>query len=561
VLALTVLVLAVSTASAHPPAEPEHGLNNSSFYPLWAGDDDVTSLAEAEQRVGDGASEIEELAALSDIPFESPPRAVERWNALDREDFPKSGRSASFYPADADLSQGRFIADAHASIFAVQPSTRARLTDGDQPLYVGPNGSVLGTIDYRIEVPAGSETETRNVQWRLLNHRIDRTRLLVNGRVESTTPGSHTPTLTFSELDSYPGNRFRLKLASKISVTLEKTVRECLNQTTANGSENTSTGCTEWNTSTETRTDTVDISDRIDVTVYSLSVSGYQSRYPDGDLGLVVYKNQPWLGFSSPAGDVRGSWNFYSSRDPDWDQLSRSTESGTSKTHSPLHPVQVSAYPSAFGPSTDVDVKLLDSFGEKKTAPTLPSNIQVDVSEEPYIASYGLATRLQTDADITDVTALGLVRGVEAPLHPESFFTVLHNRSALAVDIRNSTDSKTTIQVTLRDAETGEPIETDGQQGHILLNGERFNTSADGTVTATLSTGQNSFEARYVPGNWWETSQAYAASSDVAYERMGVLGFVSVLYRIAIPIGVLLILIFIVARMTGWDIWPPWGRQ
>ncbi|MEF8854980.1 MAG: exodeoxyribonuclease VII large subunit [Haloarculaceae archaeon] len=72
-------------------------------------------------------------------------------------------------------------------------------------------------------------------------------------------------------------------------------------------------------------------------------MSGYVARCSNGDLGLVVYKSDPWLGHSVPNGEVRGIWRFYSARDPRWDTLVRSTDDGSRRTHSPLHPLQVNA--------------------------------------------------------------------------------------------------------------------------------------------------------------------------------------------------------------------------
>lgn len=67
------------------------------------------------------------------------------------------------FPPHASRSDGLFIADAYTDIFAVHPSTKARLSPTEQPRYVATNGTLLGTVDYRVEVPADQSNVTRRV--------------------------------------------------------------------------------------------------------------------------------------------------------------------------------------------------------------------------------------------------------------------------------------------------------------------------------------------------------------------------------------------------------------
>ena len=162
--------------------------------------------------------------------------------------------------------------------------------------------------------------------------------MLVDGAVETAGGGSHTVDLAYSDIDDYRGERHTLTLEAEITVTLEKHVRTEERHCRTEG--NSTTCWTEWDDEYSYPNETVRVSDSITVEEYDLAVSGFVARYPNDDLGPVVYKNGLWLGHSVPNGDVRGVWRFYSARDPDWDTLVRSTEDGSTQTHSPLHPLQ-----------------------------------------------------------------------------------------------------------------------------------------------------------------------------------------------------------------------------
>jgi hypothetical protein len=67
--------------------------------------------------------------------------------------------------------------------------------------------------------------------------------------------------------------------------------------------------------------------------------------------------------------------------------------------------------------------------------------------------------------------------------------------------------------------------------------------------------------ARYEPGAWWRTDQAYLQSSDTVYIRGTNIPIVETLYQLALPIGSFLVAVFLIGRVTGWDIWPLRGRR
>jgi len=545
-----VLVASMSAvpADAHPPNSTDHGVPEETFYELWSGDQDGTTNG---TNLSDGSA-IEQLANGSDIPFDSPPRAVEQWNRCDHAEFPATNNSVSIYPPDTELTNGRFIKEAYTKVFAIQPSTRARLSSSRQPLYVAPDGILRGTVDYRLAVPPDDTSGDRRIYWSLESHQIEETELLVDGHKETSVGGSHTPALSYS-LDGYTGEEHQLTLQASIWVQLRKEVEVCT-------AHNDDGDCTNWESSVSYPTEKVTVTDSIEVTEYDLAVSGLIAKYPNGDLGLVVYKNQPWLGYQLPNGDIRGVWRFYSARDKDWDTLIYSSDDGQRTAHSPLHPLQVNAYPIETGstPSPRQNVTILNVYGTSTSPPTLPSNVHLDVLTEPYTASYGIATRSTTDEQPETVRAWGLVKGVEAERPADEFARIQIYESNLTQEVVNQTEETVSVRVTLQNANTGAPINTAERDGYVVVNGQQLNTTGNGTVTTTIERPPGGVSARYEPGYWWLNPPGYTGDSDTVLLQGSVLQLMSTLFRIAVHVSLFLLAVFFVDRITGWRIWPPW---
>lgn len=547
----------VGTMPSHadPPTSTDHGIPPDQFYTLWSKDQDAATKT----AVIDGQLAIEELANGTDIPLDRPPAAVETWNRGDLEEFPTTTPANSIYPPDADLQRSDFIRDAYVEVFAVQPSTRARLSPSDQPLYVAPNGSVLGTVDYRVAMPADNTSGDHRVSWQLEDHAITEVRLIVDGTTVTTVNRTHTPSLDYSDLDAYQDGSHTLTLEATIDVTLEKHTRYQQRHCRPAGNE---TICwNEWHESYSHPTATVTVDDSIEVTEYDLTVAGSTARYPDGDLGLVIHKNQPWLGYSLPNGEIRGVWRFYSSRDTDWDTLIRSSESDTTTIDSPLHPLQTNAYPIEPGPTGKPGgtVQILDTYGVETTPPTLPRHIHLDILTQPYTASYGLATRSETTGEgVANVTAWGLVRGVTVDVQNDEVREIAINRSNLSLTILNRTKTMVTVQVKLTDAETNEPINTIARDGYIILAGHRVNTHTNGTIITRIQRPPTGLTARYEPGEWWWNTPGYTSDSETILIQRPGLQVISIIYQIGIPVSLFLIGVFIIDRITGWRVWPLW---
>ena len=68
-----------------PQNETDHGVDERTFVALWSGDVD----GNVSVRASDGeVAALRQLANGTDIPLNSPPRAVEQWNRGNLENFP-----------------------------------------------------------------------------------------------------------------------------------------------------------------------------------------------------------------------------------------------------------------------------------------------------------------------------------------------------------------------------------------------------------------------------------------------------------------------------------------
>ena len=536
----------LDTSAFSPDDDHHHGDNRS----LWSRDRDTINRSALRNQTG---SPTNSLAATTDIPFNRPPEAIEQHNREQLSKFPTTDDSSSVHPSGATLVDGRFIRDAYTEIFTFQPSTRARLTPDDQPQYVASQGELFATLDYRVTVPRDSMTTTDQVTWSLQSQKISELELLVDGRREAKQERTRTPQFDYDLTDN-PGTNHTLTVSANISVELKRQHDHCTNLTSAGN-------CTAWASRTTNVTEAVTVRDSRTVSEYRLSVFGFYARYPDGDLGLAMLKSEPWLGYTLPEGHVNGVWRFYSARDPSWDRLVTSAATNTTTEHSPMHPLEVSAYPIKTGPTASPaeTVSILEVNGKQRDPPTLPSTVNLDVLEASYRTSFSLMTRFETpNWSVSDVTAHGLVRGVKTDVDPRMFEEVPIHRSNLTLDVVNTTDRTATVRVSLRDVETGDPIETAASEGYVRLAGERVQTGRDGTVTTTIDRPAGAIDARFEPTEWWLRQTGYVGDSDTVSVQGTVLSVVTSIYRAGVPVGLFLLAVFLIDRITGLPIWPPW---
>ncbi|WP_436927660.1 hypothetical protein [Halosimplex amylolyticum] len=554
--AVAVSALVATQSVTRPLGAPQVGPNETGHHhdsdrSLWSRDRDSVDRPTLRNWTGDDAPK-RSLAATTDVPFNRPPGAVGEWNRDVVSDFPSFRTDTSVYPSVATPVDGTYVRDAYVEIFAVQPSTIVRATPDIQPHYAAPNGELFATLDYRFVVPEDSSTPYNNETWQLQAHNVSRIHLLVDGEPEAERPGTRVATLEY-DLAEHPGTDHTLTIETNVTVSLQRHHEWCSNLTAGN--------CTEWSSETTNITESVTVSDSIDVTEYTLDVSGSYARFPDGDLGIFVYKDDPWLGYELPGGRINGIWRFYSARDPGWDQLVTATADGKSVDHSPIHPLQLSAYPIKTGPTASPveTVSIRDVYGWEYQPPSLPGTVHLDVLEQPYRGSFRLAAHFQTpNQTISDLTAYGLVHGVKTDTDPEAYEEIPIHRSNLTLDVLNTTSETATVRITLTDAQTGDPIATEERDGYVMLAGERVQTGSDGTLTKTIDRPAGAISARYEPKHWWLHSIGYVGDSDASSVQGTVLTIVRWIYRAGVPVSLFLLAVFFIDRITGMPIWPPW---
>lgn len=510
------MLVASGTSSATPPPRPgtdESGLSANETATLWAKEpDDCISDEEYYDRYGENRTEMQAVANCTDITFAEPPSTAGRWTTYDFESLKAGDTSTSVYPPHAETRDSTLIADAHATIFAVQPSTMVHLNENETPLYVASEGEIRGFIDYRIRVPDEAENETSD--WSIVGHEIEEVRFLQDGEVIAEQTGQQTPVLEYD-----------LEGTGSSTLTLEADIQVELEETITTGTESR----------TEVHVDDLTVSSSREVNVYDLTASIYYAEYPNGDTGIAIYQAQPWHGYQlTEDGDaaVRGVWRYYTARDTDWDQLVESSATEREVVESDAHPVYVRAYPSEIGPRADPirDGPVIEEMWGTESpspAPTVHDNVAIDIVEEPYTRSYGLAIRYD-DVDRDHLRVQGIVRGETAELlEPQRGSEREIRESELSVELLEKNESAATFEIGLWDAKTGDPIVLEppfenhprvapiGVQtraGYITIADQRVETDTSGTVSVTV-TQPGIHTVEYHPGSWRTHDPAYVGDT------------------------------------------------
>ena len=512
------LVATVVTASPPRPGTEGNGLSENESATLWSRDSDAYINESAyRQRYGEERTLMHQLANGTDITFKRPPATAATWTRNDFEDLDPGGADVSVHPPDAALEQGVYIADAHATVFAIQPSTRGHLKSGETPLYIAPDGQLRGFVDYRVRVPNGSSEGNRTVDWSLLSHEIEEVRLKQDGETIATVDGTHTPIFDYHLEDDWSAN---LTLEAQIRVQLEKTTQVTQNNVT--------------NTTVLRRAETLNVSDSLDVEVYDLTAYPYYAEYPNGDAGVAIFQSRPWQGYTlteDGSARVRGVWRFYTARDTSWDTLVRSTRTNDTQTESNALPVYVHAYPSRIGPRAEPvrdGPEILEVWGVERPSPieTIGENVHIEVVNQSYTASYGVAVRAE-DVDRDSLQVAGIVRGVNATIvEPDGGSTRQLRRSDLTVKILEQNASQATLRIELQDNVTGAPIVLaerprwypiggNARNGYITVAGERVETNSSGVAIITVDH-PGIYTARYHPGSWLGHEPAYVGDTATA---------------------------------------------
>ncbi|ELY84394.1 hypothetical protein [Natrinema gari] len=544
-LFVTSLVTGIVTADPPRPGTEGNGLTENESATLWSRDaDSYINQEEYQQRYGENRTAMHQLANGTDITFTRPPETAATWTRNDFGDIGAGGADTSVHPPHADLEDGVFIEDAHATVFAAQPSTRGHLESGDTPLYIAPNGTMRGFVDYRVRVPNGSSSGNMTIEWSLTEHEIEEVRLKKDSETIRTQDGSHTPALDYQIEDDWSAN---LTLEAEIHTRLKKTTR-------INHGDETDVEVTY-------QTESLTVSDGIDVEIYDLSMSAYNAEYPNGDAGVAMFQSRPWQGYTlTEDGDarVRGIWRFYTARNTNWDRLVRSGRTSSTAVESDAIPVYVHAYPSRIGPRAEPvrdGPEIIDTWGTDRPSPveTLGENINIDIVNQSYTTTYGVAVRAETvDRDALQVG--GIVRGVNASIvEPDAGSERNLRRSNLTAEVLQQNESQATLRIELRDNETGVPIvlSDTGRQypiggttrnGYITVAEQRVETNACGVAIVTIDE-PGIYTARYHPGSWLGHNPAYV--SETATARWHPLGTIDGWFAFIVEVGWQLIPFFV----------------
>lgn len=534
VLVSVVASLSPGLGNATPHASEElNGLTPAERATLWSGDVDssavVPSISEPRDGTSANAETLHQLANVTDITFRRPPATAATWTRNDFREFEPGNESTSIAPAHATRTDSWAIQDAHATVFAIQPSTVVH-TDGTRRRYVGPSGTLRGVIDYRIVVPRDQSRGNRTESWTLLEHDVEAVRVLVTDSVVARTDGTQTPQLDY-ELQER--GRVRITLEAEINATIEKEVTV---RNRVSGGAGTGGGEFRTVTRVETRTDLVTVRDTKSATVYDPDVERQTARSPDGTRAVAVTSTQPVRSYEAADGGtrIRSLWRFYTAREPAWDQLERHRTTGTTTIQSDSKPVVVHAFPAERSPRVrpyDAAPTITDVWGPTADSPaaTIGSNVSVGAIEDAYTRPAGIAVRTNASA-FESIQARGIVHGttvdVEATSGPEQI-----RGSSLSVRVLEEPGNYARLLVELRDTETGDPIalpegdtsnrsESDvpatSQGGYIDIAGERVRTNESGVATIRISR-PGTYTAQFVPTPWIANGPSY--TSDTATAR------------------------------------------
>jgi len=535
-LLATSLVTGIVAADPPRPGTEGNGLTENESATLWSRDaDNYISQEEYRQRYGENRSAVHQVANGTDITFKRPPATAATWTRNDFDNLDAGAPDTSVHPPHADLEDGVFIEDAHATIFAVQPSTRGHLESGEAPLYIAPNGTMRGFVDYRVRVPNGSSSGNTTISWSLTEHEIEEVRLKKDGETIAERDGAHTPALDYQIEDAWSAN---LTLEAEISVRLKKTVRTDLGDRT--------------DVDITYRTESRNVSDSIAVEIYDLSASPYYAEYPNGDAGVAIFQSRPWQGYTlTEDGEtrVRGIWRFYTARNTNWDTLVQSNRTDSATVQSDAIPVYVHAYPSRIGPRAEPvrdGPELIETWGTDRPSPvgTIGENINIDIVNQSYTTTYGVAVRAE-NVDRKALQVAGIVRGVNASIaEPGRGSERQLRRSNLTVGVIKQNQSQATLRVELRDNQTGAPITLDesrqypiggtARNGYITVADQRVETNASGVAIVPIDE-PGIYTARYHPGSWLGHNPAYV--SDTATARWHSLGTIDGWFAFLFEVG------------------------
>jgi len=513
------------------------------------------------------------FALTHDRPFERPPATAREWSTEAFADYNADAfdTDTSRYPQHADVTTRELVADAHLTLFHLQPSTIAH-ESGDTPTrYITADGAITGMIDYRERTPNRTVEDVdrpgidrRVTTYEIRYSRIENVTLTVNGNRDPETRRSdvHLPRYEYDTADY--GDVHQLGIQADIVVTARETTKTYRENAAAPVSTTTSTNTTR-----------VTVADNQSVTVYDITpgnVTGYRAASPSGDEHLAVRSDQPWSSLHVPGRNtsLATRWRFVTARTPGWTRLTTASETDSRVRPAPDLPVTVHAIPTTRPP--DADATRFGVAGEVTTTSpryparsppeTVPETIGVSAVNDSYHAHGTIAARYPNLTAPYTTTILGVVNGTNTTVASSSFTTRSIRPADLTLETRRQNESHTVVFVQVRDAATDTPISLAGGQspsslfdgglpaartperGQVVVRTDRVRRvvrpGADGMTVALQDHG--TVHAVFEPASWTVHDPAYTearASTDALSQAAvgGVLSFiVVVLFAVLIPV-------------------------
>ncbi len=563
-LTLTSFAATAAADEFTPPEERSHQVDGD-FHKLW-------SQYHTDNLDPSSTEAVEFMSSSSGYLYLEPPRAPDRWNRREIQEFEGGGNDSSIYPGhrtgDLKDGDGGLIHDAYVEVFAVTPSTKVHYggvpedidegqdaagsqqleipdTPEDTLLVPEEGGEIHLAMDYRVD---GSVDE-QDVQLWVYDGRYQVEQVIdPDHPAEAIWQGSG-PEAGGSITASY--NELEAGFSGELAVSAFVGVQ-------AGGEID------------EEPDDGVTVDTSVEVTPYGFQEDGPPPAlgragvHPDGSsaLFLAFLEERGWSSIEFDDGTtVHSNLRFYSARDTDWDTALRSNATETWGDTRGYHPLQVHAYPSRSGVTVSGEATVEEAIGPPRTPPELPGDVAFDLPDEVYMSPNLLDVR--HGASTHSVSIQGAVRSSYG--EPRMSPTTQEIRDTdLDIEVQQRRGDMVQLAVRLEDSE-GNPIDTRTGDDYIEIAGHgEVQTGLDGTTLVNLSTPASAgVTANYVAGDWHEAPEGEPGYLDtravtVLNQDYSPAEEAGMLLQLLMFLTPFFILVYMFDRMLGLELWPPW---
>ncbi|AHG05143.1 hypothetical protein HALDL1_04170 [Halobacterium sp. DL1] len=156
------------------------------------------------------------------------------------------------------------------------------------------------------------------------------------------------------------------------------------------------------------------------------------------------------------------------------------------------------------------------------------------------------------------------------PIHTAGLPVREIRETSLEVNVVEHTATETLIDVTLTETRTGNPLPRSA--GTLTVEGAPVGIPRTGDARVRIPREDGVITARFEPKAWWDTtdttdgkettgreeSPGFGASRDRVYAEATSLDILGVSSGLVLPVSLFLLGVFLIDRITGWRIWPPW---